>query len=776
MGFTVILLAIGCPCTCHADDRLSPESVRIAIQRGAGYLLSIQKDDGSWRDYERTNQPAGATALCTLALMSSGYTPRDRAISKSLDFLRETDPQAQTYALALHILAYCAAEPRKDLPRLQGLVAQLQSTQITSGKGKGGWNYGRNPNPDSHDPSNTQYALMALHEAERQGIPVEDRTWRLAQDYWQRLQLPDGSWKYSDAPQYGPSGSMTCAGIASLIIAYGELEKGAATVDAQGKVQCCGALEQHPEIEQGFAWLAQHYSVQKNPGDGGAGGLGWYFYYMYGVERVGRMSGRRFLGDHDWYREGASRLLERQDPLNGSWKGEDVENDIIGTSFAILFLAKGRRPILISKIVSAESEDTNHHQHDLANLTHHVERQWRQDMTWQNIDIKAATVEDLLQSPVLFLSGRDGLKLSSSQKQNLRNYVVGGGFVFANACCGGSGFDRDFRQLMQELFPESGLRFLEPDHPIWYAEQTVPEGQIRPLFGLDACCRTSVVYCPDDLSCLWELGNERALANMQADVREKVLGSFAIGANVLAYATNRQLRDKLDRVNVPNQQTNLPSIPDALRVAQLRHSGGSHEAAAAVGNLMIKLRDYAEVAVRLDAPVLDATDAQLKELPVVFVHGRRAFQWNREQRQAIRTYLDRGGFMIANSICASREFSASFREEMSQIFPDAPLHSVPANHPLFSGEFAGFDGFDVTRAKVRHPAARITRDEPLRSQTVEEPPTCEAIEQEGRMVVVFSPLDLSCAWENHPSLECEGYSTEDAVKLGINFVHFAMQQ
>ncbi len=27
-------------------------------------------------------------------------------------------------------------------------------------------------------------------------------------------------------------------------------------------------------------------------------------YYLYGMERAGRLSGRRFFGEHDWYREG----------------------------------------------------------------------------------------------------------------------------------------------------------------------------------------------------------------------------------------------------------------------------------------------------------------------------------------------------------------------------------------------------------------------------------------------------------------------------------------
>ena len=36
------------------------------------------------------------------------------------------------------------------------------------------------------------------------------------------------------------------------------------------------------------------------------------------------------------------------------------------------------------------------------------------------IDGKAASVEDLLQTPVLYLSGRDGLTLSEPQKEVLK--------------------------------------------------------------------------------------------------------------------------------------------------------------------------------------------------------------------------------------------------------------------------------------------------------------------------------------------------------------------
>ena len=55
------------------------------------------------------------------------------------------------------------------------------------------------------------------------------------------------------------------------------------------------------------------------------------------------------------------------------------------------------------------------------------------------------------------------------------------------------------------MFPDSQLRLLPPDHAVWFAEGKVDPQYMRPLYGIDACCRTSVVYCPQNLSCLWEL-------------------------------------------------------------------------------------------------------------------------------------------------------------------------------------------------------------------------------------------------------------------------------
>ena len=70
---------------------------------------------------------------------------------------------------------------------------------------------------------------------------------------------------------------------------------------------------------------------------------------------------------------------------------------------------------------------------------------------------------------------------------------------------------------------------------------------MRPLYGIDACCRTSVVYCPRNLSCYWSLHRHDRPDDYPEEVRKEIEAVVRIGENVVTYATNRELKDKLDR-------------------------------------------------------------------------------------------------------------------------------------------------------------------------------------------------------------------------------------
>ena len=759
----VIWLAVVCQSSRPARAEITPAAVNNAIDRGVAFLRRQQKG-GRWPTF--ANYPGGVTALSTLALLNAGVPPDDPAIRSALAQLRKLGEPTKTYTTALQTMVFCAAEPKKDRLLIRRNVRWLERIQWNKEGLRGGWNYGGGSSA-TPDNSNSQFALLALNEAERVGVRVNPEVWQRAYAYWNGLQQTDGGWPYRGNRS---SGSMTCAGICSLVIAAQSLSHGDAWL-TDGRVLCCGLQEEQVGIERGLRWLGNHFRVNTNPG----GAPNWTYYYLYGLERVGRLTGRRFIGDHDWYRAGAEYLVSQQS-IAGSWSSvpsQQSAHSVINTSFALLFLSKGRRPVLLSKLRREPLDDWNRHRSDIANLTKHVESLWEQNLAWQFADLRAANVEDLLQSPVLFLSGRDGLSLNAADKKKLFEYINQGGFLFAENCCNGTNFHRQFLQLMAELFPDNPLRLLPIDHPVWYAEQPVDPEYAQPLWGIDACCRTSVVYSPQDLGCYWELARRTAMP-YPAEVEAKVKAALAMGANVVTYATDRQLRDRLDVPQIAEETPVSGTFGRGrLYVAKLDHSGGSDDAPAALTNLLRVVQDQLELRVDPQRRLIRPTDPSLPDFPIAFLHGRRSFRWSTNERKAIREFLQNGGVMFADAICASQEFAQSFRQEMQAILPDHPLQRVPPDHPLFTEEYRGWD---LARVSLRTPATRTDKNERLTARVEQVTPRLEGVEIDGRYIVLFSPYDISCAMENHQSLECQGYIRADAARIGVNVILYALQQ
>jgi len=167
------------------------------------------------------------------------------------------------------------------------------------------------------------------------------------------------------------------------------------------------------------------------------------------------------------------------------------------------------------------------------------------------------------------------------------------------------------------------------------------------------------------------------------------------------------------------------------------------------------------------------TDPSLPDFPIAFLHGRRSFRWSTNERTALREFLQNGGVIFADAICASQEFAKSFRQEMQAILPDHPLQRVPPDHPLFTEEYRGWD---LSRVRLRTPATRTDKNERLTARIEQVTPRLEGIEVDGRFIVLFSPYDISCALENHQSLECQGYIRADAARIGVNVILYALQQ
>lgn len=753
----------------RARAEIDAEQVRRAIDRGIAYLKSQQMPNGAWPD-SPPGIPVGVTALSTLSLLTAGVPLDDPQMQAAIDYLRR-QRLAQTYSVSLQTMVLCAAEPKRDLFLIRENVQWLESQQVREGDMKGAWSYGSVRGPAGRnmgDNSNTQFALLALHEAERAGVPVKEQTWRLVQNYWERTQNIDGSWGYK--PGMPGTGSMTCAGIAAMVIAEDRLHRADAKVQGN-QVKCCGAQEDNPQIEQALAWLAAHFAVRQNPGE-----PQHLLYYLYGLERAGRLTNQRLIGKHDWYREGAEYLVRNQEELSGFWKGvgHGENNPHVGTSLALLFLAKGRRPVLMAKLKHLPADDWNHHRNDVANLTGYVEQRWHRDMTWQVIDIRNATADDFDQAPVLFLSGRDAPEFTDQQVAELREYIDRGGFLFAEDCCGDGNFDAGFKQLMARVFPEPEYRLylLPPEHPIWHAEETIDPDRMPPLYGIDIGCRTSVVYCPRNLGCYWELARPDREFRLTGAVKEEVVAARSVGINVLAYATNRELKYKLEVPLVAEQERNASRFDRAkLYVAKVRHPGGWNVAPSALPNLMKVVAQQTGMRVSTDERPVSLADKRLFDYPLLFMHGRNQFTFAAEERKQLRTFVERGGVLFADATCSSLEFAQSFRNEMKQIFPEHPLGPIAVAHPMFT---TAFGGFDLKKVNRREP--RLREAGGMKSAVRQVEPELEGLQVGGAYAVIFSPYDLSCALERHESLECAGYTREDAARIGLNIVLYAVQE
>ena len=148
-------------------------------------------------------------------------------------------------------------------------------------------------------------------------------------------------------------------------------------------------------------------------------GQQWKFYYLYALERAGRLAGVRFFGQNDWYRLGAEEIVEEQNKLSGFWQAGGQENELVATSFALLFLAKGRAPVLINKLRHPPEQDWNNDPDDVRNIVSIVSEDWKNLLAWQVVDPRIATIQEMLQAPIVFFNGHEAPEFSVQAKENL---------------------------------------------------------------------------------------------------------------------------------------------------------------------------------------------------------------------------------------------------------------------------------------------------------------------------------------------------------------------
>ncbi|GAB1309520.1 DUF4159 domain-containing protein [Urechidicola sp. KH5] len=163
----------------------------------------------------------------------------------------------------------------------------------------------------------------------------------------------------------------------------------------------------------------------------------------------------------------------------------------------------------------------------------------------QNIQTKISkkpfTVEansiEIMQYPIVFITGHGNIYLDPAASENLRNYLVSGGFIHISD---NYGLDPYIRREFKKVFPELEFQEIPYNHPIYHQsyqfKNGIPkihehDGKAPQAFGLFYEGRLICFYdFETDLSDGWE---DEAVHNNPESVRNKAL---QMGANIIQFA------------------------------------------------------------------------------------------------------------------------------------------------------------------------------------------------------------------------------------------------
>jgi hypothetical protein len=136
--------------------------------------------------------------------------------------------------------------------------------------------------------------------------------------------------------------------------------------------------------------------------------------------------------------------------------------------------------------------------------------------------------------------------------------------------------------------------------------------------------------------------------------------------------------------------------------------------------------------------------------------GHGDVRFSAAERAQLRKYLMSGGFLHADDNYGLDE---ALREEIAQIFPDAELTEIPADHPVFHTFYDFPDGL------------------PKIHEHDGNPPQAFGVFLGGRLVVFYSyESDLGDGWEDEDVHGDAEDIREAAFRMGVNLFLYVLGQ
>jgi hypothetical protein len=734
-----------------AAHAASPEQVQAAIDRAREFLYAQRNRQGTWEtaaaavasktayDVEG-GQWGGLTSLAAYSLLAAGDNPRDARLSPAISFLLTADIRG-IYALGLRAQIWMYL-PRQPLLRPaimrdgRLLLGALKTNPATTGM----YGYLVPPSPtDANHPwdhSVSQYGVLGMWALQEAGLEVPDQYWATVDSAWRRDQLAGGAWSYYARPQqaYPPTVTLTAAGVASLFITDDYLRSAAG-------LECRDNLAD-TDIERGLDFIRDHFDTLFDPPNRPC-------YALYGIERIGAASGRRSFGGENWYDKGADFLISHQNAGTGAW--DQGDGPVADTALGLLFLVRGRAPVVMNKLDYSASSGWDRRPRDLAHLTNWISKtiEARRPLNWQTVDL-AGDPDDWHEAPILYVCGRDALRLSVAEQAKLKQFAEDGGLILFNTDCPGtdnSAFTDSVRALGRRLF-DTDFRLLPPDHPIYANEEFHRDRWPQPpqVLGLGNGVRELMILIPNaDLSAAWQVNSP--LVRPEA---------FQLATDIFLYAVDKEnLRVKGDSYLARIDPA--AAAAQTIKIARLNYGPGWDPEPGGWRRLTALMHNRDGVDLAITPVALGDGSLLTGGYAVAHLTGTSALALSDAARRQIKAFVENGGTLIVDAAGGSHDFAQSARGQLSEIFGgsaaqlDTPLQ---IEHPFYAAGDQKIRGRDIQY----RPYARTVLSDMKQ-------PRLRAIAFGPRLGVYFSAEDISAGLVGEPVDGIVGYQPELATRL-----------
>ena len=193
-------------------------------------------------------------------------------------------------------------------------------------------------------------------------------------------------------------------------------------------------------------------------------------------------------------------------------------------------------------------------------------------------------------------------------------------------------------------------------------------------------------------------------------------------------------------------------------IARIQYGGGGdwYSDPSSLPNLLAFVNSNTPIKTMQKEIKIKLTDNNANHYPYYYLTGHGNIKFTNNEIISLREILSNGGFLHADD---NYGMDKSFRREIKKIFPNKELIELPHNHPIFKSYY------------------NLTNGLPKIHEHDNKPPQALGIFNNDKLIVLYTyESDLGDGWEDSSVHNCSEELRENALKMGVNIIYYALTQ